>query len=59
MWLIENIVSVGQLYEARYDIHIKEEAMMIHEPNGWLLARIERARDRLYVLNVDIAQTVC
>jgi hypothetical protein len=34
MWLIENIVSVGQLYEARYDIHIKEEAMMIHEPNG-------------------------
>jgi hypothetical protein len=24
-----------------------------------LLARFEQARDRLYVLNVDIAQTVC
>jgi hypothetical protein len=59
MWLTENIVSVGQLDEAGYDIHIKMEAMMIHEPNGWLLARIEQARDRLYVLNVDIAQTVC
>jgi hypothetical protein len=33
MWLTENIVSVGQLDEAGFDIHIKEEAMMIHEPN--------------------------
>jgi hypothetical protein len=33
MWLTENIVSIGQLDEAGYDIHIKEEAMMIHEPN--------------------------
>jgi hypothetical protein len=32
---------------------------VIHEPNGWLLATIERARDQMYVLNVDIGQTVC
>jgi hypothetical protein len=34
MSLTENIVSIGQLDEVGYDIHIKEEAMMIHEPNG-------------------------
>jgi hypothetical protein len=40
--LMANIVSVGQLDEARYDIHIKAGKMDIRKPDGRLLARIER-----------------
>jgi hypothetical protein len=45
--LMSNIVSVGQLDEAGYDIHIKAGKMDIHEPGGRLLARIERKQSRL------------
>jgi hypothetical protein len=40
--LMVNIVSVGQLDEASYDIHIKNARMDIREPGGWLLARVQR-----------------
>jgi hypothetical protein len=54
--LMVNIVSVGQLDEAGYDIHIKAGKMDIHELVGRLLARIERKQSRLYVLGVNIAR---
>jgi hypothetical protein len=53
--LTTNIVSVGQLDEARYDIHIKAGKMDICKPDGRLLARIERKQSRLYVLDINIA----
>jgi hypothetical protein len=53
--LTANIVSVGQLDEAGYEVHIRTGKMDIREPGGRLLARIERKRSRLYVLNVNIA----
>jgi hypothetical protein len=55
--LTANIVSVGQLDEAGFDVHIKGGRMDIRELGGGLLARVERQRNRLYVLNIDITQT--
>jgi hypothetical protein len=57
--LTANIVSLGQLEEADYDIHLQRSIMEIWELAGNLLARIPRAGNRLYVLNVNVAQPVC
>jgi hypothetical protein len=57
--LTANIVSLGQLEEADYDIHLRRGGMEIREPEGRLLARIPRASNRLYVLNVNVARPVC
>jgi transposase InsO family protein len=57
--LTANIVSLGQLEEADYDVHIRRGGMEIREPEGRLLARIPRAGNRLYVLNVDVPRPVC
>jgi hypothetical protein len=54
--LMANIVSVGQLDEASYDIDIKNARMDIHEPGGQLLARMQRKENMLYVLDVNVAQ---
>jgi transposase InsO family protein len=47
------------LEEADYDVHLWRGGMEIREPEGRLLARIPRAGNRLYVLNVDVARPVC
>jgi hypothetical protein len=54
--LTMNIVSVRQLDEVGYDIHIKTGKMDIRKPGGRMLARIERKQSRLYVLDVNIAR---
>jgi hypothetical protein len=55
-WLTANIISVGQLDEAGYEVHIRTRKMDIHEPGGRLLARIEKKQSCLYVLDVNIAR---
>jgi hypothetical protein len=57
--LTANIVSLSQLEEADYDVHLWRGGMEIREPEGRLLARIPHAGNRLYVLNVDVARPVC
>ncbi|WVZ61915.1 hypothetical protein U9M48_011722 [Paspalum notatum var. saurae] len=57
--LTANIVSLGQLEEADYDIHLQRGGMEIREPGGRLLATIPRAGNRLYVLDVNVARPVC
>ena len=42
-----------------YKIAIDEGVMRIREPGGKLLARIKRVANRLYVLNINIAQPAC
>jgi hypothetical protein len=54
--LMANIVSVGQLDEAGYNIHIKNVRMDIREPGGRLLARVQRKENMLYVLDINVAQ---
>jgi hypothetical protein len=57
-WLTTNIVSLDQLEEADYDVHLRRGGMEIREPEGWLLARIPRVGNR-HVLNIDVARPVC
>ena len=57
--LTMNIVSFGQLDEVGYKIAIDEGVMRIRKPGGKLLSRIKRVANRLYMLNIDIAQPAC
>ena len=57
--LTANIVSLGQLEEAGFDIRLNHGAMSIREEGGRLLARIPHSDNRLYVLNINIARPVC
>lgn len=52
-------MSVGQLDEVGYKININDGVMRIREPGSKLLAKVACAANRLYVLNIDIAQPVC
>jgi len=56
--LTTNIMSVGQLDEVGYKIIVDDGVMTIREPGWKLLARIRRSANRLYVLNINIAQPV-
>ncbi|WVZ98206.1 hypothetical protein U9M48_043674 [Paspalum notatum var. saurae] len=44
--------------EADYDIHLRRGGMEIREPGG-RLTRVPRADNRLYRLDVKVAQPVC
>ncbi|CAA7409286.1 unnamed protein product [Spirodela intermedia] len=57
--LTTNIVSVGQLDEARYHIDIEKGAMKIHELGGRLLAKVMRGENRLYILHAKLVRQVC
>jgi hypothetical protein len=56
--LTTNIISLRQLDEAKYKIHVDDGVMRIREPDGRLLARIVRAENRLYLLHLKIQQPV-
>jgi hypothetical protein len=57
--LTTNIISIGQLDEAKYKIHVDDWVMHIREPDGILLARIVRAENRLYLLHLKIQRPMC
>jgi hypothetical protein len=52
-----NIISVGELDEVGYDVHIASGTMQNKDADGCLLAKIPHPHNQLYVLNNDIAQT--
>ena len=52
--LMMNIVSIGQLDEAGYNINIKDGAMKVHELGGQLLAKVMRGKNRLYLLHIKL-----
>jgi hypothetical protein len=43
------------LDESGYDIHIKQGVMSIRESGGQLLTRIVCSKNKLYVLNINLA----
>jgi transposase InsO family protein len=52
-------VSVGQLDEVGYKIDIDDGVKRIRKPSRRILSKVVRAANRLYVLNINIAQPVC
>jgi hypothetical protein len=58
-WLTCNIISLGQLDEARCDIHICHVLLKIHDDSYRLLAKVSHTSSRLYILKLQLATSVC
>jgi hypothetical protein len=57
--LRNSIISLGQLDENGSRVEIKDGVMRIWDRHHRLLAKVTRGTNRLYVLNVQVAQPLC
>jgi hypothetical protein len=57
--LTNSIISLGQLDESGSRVEINEGVMRIWDRHHRLLAKVTRGTNRLYVLNVLVAQPLC
>jgi hypothetical protein len=57
--LRNSIISLGQLDENGLCVEIKDGVMRIWDRHRRLLAKVTRGTNRLYVLNVQVAQLLC
>jgi hypothetical protein len=57
--LRNSIISLGQLDENGLHVEIKNGVMRIWDCHRHLLAKVTRGTNRLYVLNVQVAQPLC
>jgi hypothetical protein len=57
--LRNSIISLGQLDESDSRVEIKDGVMRIWDRHHRLLAKVTRGTNRLYVLNVQVAQPLC
>jgi hypothetical protein len=57
--LRNSIISLGQLDESGSRVEIKNGVMRIWDRHHRLLAKVTRGTNRLYVLNVQVAQPLC
>jgi hypothetical protein len=57
--LRNSIISLGQLDESGSHVEIKDEVMRIWDRHHRLLAKVIKGTNRLYVLNVQVAQPFC
>ncbi|KAG8376361.1 hypothetical protein BUALT_Bualt09G0055100 [Buddleja alternifolia] len=48
-----NILSLGQLLEKNYDIHLKNKSLMIKDENGRLLVKVPMTRNKIFRLNIQ------
>lgn len=54
-----NIISVGQLDETGFEALVRGGTMRVRDKGGQLLAKIPRAPNRLYVLDITLARPMC
>jgi hypothetical protein len=57
--LRNSIISLGQLDENGSRVEIKDGVLRIWDSHRCLLAKVTRGANRLYVLNVQVAQPLC
>jgi hypothetical protein len=57
--LRNSIISLGQLDENGSGVEVKDGVMRIWDRHCCLLAKVNRGANRLYVLNVQMAQPLC
>jgi hypothetical protein len=57
--LRNSIISLGQLDESGSRVEIKDEVMRIWDHHRRLLTKVTRGTNRLYVPNVQVAQSLC
>ena len=53
-----NILSLGQLLEKGYDVHLKNNTLSLRDNQNKLIAKVPMARNRMFLLNIqhDIAK---
>lgn len=54
-----NILSLGQLLEKKYDIHLKDLSATIRSPEGILIAKVPMTKNRMFLLNVQYEEAKC
>ncbi|KAD1384633.1 hypothetical protein E3N88_42909 [Mikania micrantha] len=57
--LRSNILSLGQFTELGYSILMKDEYLWMHEKDGRLLMKVHRSMNRLYKIELKIANPIC
>jgi hypothetical protein len=57
--LRNSIISLGQLDENSSRVEIKHGVLRIWDRSHWLLAKVSRGSNRLYILRVQVAQPLC
>ncbi|KAG9454135.1 hypothetical protein H6P81_007039 [Aristolochia fimbriata] len=54
-----NLISVTQLLEKGYDIHLKDGRLSIRNKNRELIAKVDMANNRLFTLNMEAVSMKC
>jgi hypothetical protein len=57
--LRNSIISLGQLDENGSRVEVEQGVMRIWDPSHHLLVKVRRSPNRLYILNVKVAQPCC
>ncbi|KAK2985060.1 hypothetical protein RJ640_022938 [Escallonia rubra] len=47
-----NILSMGQLLEKGYDIHMKDKCLYLRDDRGSLIARVSMSSNRMFLMNI-------
>ncbi|XP_019242532.1 PREDICTED: uncharacterized protein LOC109222661 [Nicotiana attenuata] len=48
-----NILSLGQLLEENYDIHLEDKKLFMRDEKGRLLAKVPMANNKMFILNLQ------
>lgn len=57
--LRSNILSLGQATEQGCDIRMRDNLLTVRDPNGRLLAKVQRSQNRLYKLKLQVERAAC
>ena len=53
-----NILSLGQLFEKDYDIHMKNKKLYLRNNTNDLIAQVEMSKNKMFILDIrnDVAE---
>lgn len=57
--LKSNLISLGQLLEKGYEVHMKDRSLAIRNKSGELVVRVDMTRNRLFTLDIESGEVKC
>lgn len=54
-----NILSMGQLLEKDYDIHVKDRGLLLRDQRNKLIAKVEMRKHWMFLLNIHSEDVKC
>ncbi|KAL2251279.1 UNVERIFIED_CONTAM: Retrovirus-related Pol polyprotein from transposon TNT 1-94 [Sesamum indicum] len=54
-----NILSLGQLLEKNYDIHLKDKCLTMKDGNVRMIAKVPMTKNRIFFLNIQSGVPMC